>query len=248
MSDLHVVIMAAGRGTRMNDPELPKVMVELAGRPMIARVLDRAVELNASSIIPIVGYRGDIVREFVGREYAGNRVELAEQREQLGTAHAVIQAMPHLSGKGGDVLVLSGDVPMISTSTLRSLVDHHHSRGAAMTMLSVEVDQPHGYGRVVRGEDGAVLSVVEQKDANPLQEEIREINAGIYVFTLDLLEEMLPRVGNDNANGEYYLPDVLGLAIGAGRRCEAFLSENASEISGINNREQLAAAEEVISA
>ncbi len=248
MSDLHVVIMAAGKGTRMNDPQLPKVMVELAGRPMIARVLDRAIELNAATIIPVIGYRGEVVRDYLARKYADSRIELAEQTEQLGTAHAVMQAMPYLEGESGDVLVLSGDVPMITIETLRNLVEHHRAHKAAMTMLTVEVDDPHGYGRVVRGHDGTVTMVVEQKDADTDQEKIREINAGIYLFRKELLEEMLPRVGNENANGEFYLPDVLGLAINAGRRCEAYLSQDASEIRGINDREQLAAAEESISA
>ena len=246
MSDLHVIIMAAGRGTRMNDPELPKVMVELGGRPMIARVLDRAIELDAATIVPIIGYRGDIVRDFIDESFSTARIVVAEQKEQLGTAHAVIQAMPHLEGKSGDALVLSGDVPMITTATLRALVEHHRSRGAEATMLTVELDDPHGYGRVVRKENGQLDSVVEHKDADEEEQKIREINSGIYLFSLELLREMLPKVDNDNANGEYYLPDVLSLAVAAERDCEAYLSSDSVEISGINNREQLAEAEEAL--
>ncbi len=244
MSDLFVVIMAAGKGTRMNHPELPKVMVELAGRPMIGRVIDRALELEPVTTILVVGHRGDLVREFVASEFDSHPIEIVEQTSQLGTAHAVAQAVPLLEGKVGDVLVLSGDVPMITPDTLRFLVEHHRSRGSAATMLTVEVDDPTGYGRVVRGDEGELRGVVEHKDASAEEREIREINAGIYVFDVEHLVRLLPKVGNDNVSGEYYLPDVLWLALNEGLRCEAYRGEDPVEVRGVNDPGQLAGLEE----
>lgn len=244
MSDLFVVIMAAGKGTRMNHPDLPKVMVELGGRPMVARVLDRALELEPVSTILIVGHRGELVREFVGLEYPSEAIEIVEQTEQLGTGHAVMQAAPLIEGRPGEVLVLSGDVPMISRETLHNLVEHHRSRGSVATMLTVELEDPTGYGRVLRDGEGGLRGVVEQKDASVDEREIREINAGIYVFDAEDLVRLLPRIGNDNASGEYYLPDVLWLALQEGLRCEAFLGENPVEVRGVNDPDQLAGLEE----
>lgn len=243
MSNLTVAIMAAGKGTRMNDPELPKVMVELRGEPMISHVVRSALALDVEKVVAIVGYRGELVSSHLIEEFQGESLEIVEQREQLGTAHAVAQAIPLLRGVGGDLLVLSGDVPMISSSTLQQLVSAHRAGKAGITMLTVELDNPHGYGRVVRGADGTVLEVVEQKDASREQESIREINSGIYLFDLPLLERLLPRVGNNNASGEYYLPDVISLAIAEGMRCNAYLTDKIQEIQGINTREQLMAAE-----
>lgn len=238
--------MAAGRGTRMNHPDLPKVMVGLAGRPMVARVLDAALALDPVETILIVGHRGELVSDYVRDEYSTASISIVEQRTQLGTAHAIMQTIPVLDGRLGDLLVLSGDVPMLSSRTLRDLVSHHAACGSSATMLTVELDDPTGYGRVLRGPDGALAGVVEQKDADEEQRRIREINAGVYVFDIATLLRLLPQVSNDNAAGEYYLPDVFTIALRDGERCDAYRGDDPVEVRGVNTPEQLAELEEEI--
>lgn len=246
MSDLHVVIMAAGRGTRMNDPELPKVMVPIFGRPMLGHVIDRSLELEPASVVVVIGYRGEVVANWIENEYSDSRVTTAIQAEQLGTAHAVEQAMPSLPTDGSDdnVLVLSGDVPGITTETLRNLVAHHESTAAVVTVLTVELDDPSGYGRVIRNEKGRLVRIVEQKDADQRERSVREINAGLYLFDRRTLADLLPRVESDNAQGEYYLPDVIEMALAEGGRVEAYQSAESREVRGVNTPEQLLEIEE----
>ena len=245
-SHLAVVIMAAGKGTRMNDPERAKVMFPLGGRPMIAHVIDRARDCGARYVIVVIGYKGETVQEYLLESFPSAPLEFAEQKEQLGTAHAVMQTESFLKDFSGNVLILSGDVPLLSTATLRRLVQIHEEADAAGTVLTVKAPDPTGYGRVLRDESGAVSGVVEHKDATEEERRVDEINAGVYVFNAKALFDALPRVGNENAQGEYYLPDVLSILLQDGLTVAAHCSEDFNEIQGINTVEQLAQAEDAL--
>jgi bifunctional UDP-N-acetylglucosamine pyrophosphorylase/glucosamine-1-phosphate N-acetyltransferase len=230
---LSVVILAAGRGTRMRSAH-PKVLQPLAGRPMLAHVLDTARALAPSGIHVVVGHGAEAVM----RECAGDDITWVAQRRQLGTGHAVLQALPGIPD-GDTVLVLYGDVPLVSAATAEALA--RAGRDAA-ALLSVHLPDPSGYGRVRRAADGSLLGIVEEKDADPRDKGIKEVNTGLLAAPVSMLRKYLGRIGNDNHQGEYYLPDIIGLAV-ADRAPVAVLSGEADELAGINDRRQLALAE-----
>ena len=242
-SDLAVVIMAAGKGTRMNDPERAKVMFTLGERPMIAHVIDRAHECGAASLIVVIGFKGETVRDYLLEAYPNAPLEFTEQKQQLGTGHAVMQAESLLSDFDGNVLVLSGDVPMLSTATLQTLIQVHQQAKAVGTVLTVKAPDPTGYGRVLRDANGAVSGIVEHKDATEEERQVDEINAGVYVFNSKALFQALPRIGNENVQGEYYLPDVLSVFLQDKLTVAAHCSDSFNEIQGINTVDQLAQVE-----
>ena len=237
--DFAVVIMAAGKGTRMNNAAVAKVMFPAAGVPMIRHVVERALECSPERVIVIVGHNRESVVEYLSGEF-GDRVEFAEQIEQLGTGHAVMQAAPRLADFDGDVLVLSGDVPLLSYRTIGRLWDTHAAHHAVATVLTVIADDPTGYGRVIRNEDGSVSRIVEQKDASPEEREVREVNSGIYLFKSHELIEALGRLKNDNVQREYYLTDVFGWFREHDLPIAAYASPDFAEVQGINTVEQLA--------
>ena len=232
---LAVVIMAAGKGTRMKRDDIPKVCNLVLGKPLIQYVVDQAKSLAPSKIICIVGHQQEIVRETLKNE----PVLFAEQLEQLGTGHAVQQTAELLKDFEGDIIVLSGDVPQLRGNTLAALLDKHHSGNFAATVLTALADDPTGYGRVLRSENDLFDCVVEHKDATEVQLSINEINSGIYVFDCQKLFADLTKVGNSNAQGEYYLPDVLPLLQNAGAKVGVEICETFSEIQGINTVEEL---------
>jgi bifunctional UDP-N-acetylglucosamine pyrophosphorylase/glucosamine-1-phosphate N-acetyltransferase len=236
---LVVVIMAAGKGTRMKNPEMAKVMFPVGGLPMIHHVVERAIASGASRVICIIGHNRESVRAYLVGAFDA-RVEFAEQLEQLGTGHAVMQAIPLLDGFDGDVMVLSGDVPMLSEETSRALAGRHRSGGASATVLSVTPPDPFGLGRIVRGEDGSVERIVEEKDASQEERGIREVNSGIYIFNAADLVEALGGLDNDNAQKEYYLTDVIGRLKRSGRKVDVFVSPDHWEVQGVNTVDQLA--------
>jgi bifunctional UDP-N-acetylglucosamine pyrophosphorylase / glucosamine-1-phosphate N-acetyltransferase len=239
MSTTHVLILAAGKGTRMKSSR-PKVLHLVAGAPMIDYVLATAAAIGAETRTVVVGHEAERVRAALAA-HAGLRFVL--QEPQLGTAHAVIQAEPLFSGVKGTLVLLSGDVPLLTQATLRALLDRHERAGAAATVLTAIVENPFGYGRVAR--DGAeVLRIVEHRDASESEREIREINAGIYAFDLDLLFPALHQVASDNAQREYYLPDLIAIFRRAGRRVAALAVDRPDEILGINTRAELASMSE----
>lgn len=241
-SNLAVVIMAAGKGTRMERDDIPKVCNLVLGKPLIQYVVDQAKALSATKIVCIVGHQQDVVRETLKNE----PVLFAEQLEQLGTGHAVLQTANILKDFSGDVIVLSGDVPMLKGSTLSTLLNKHHSGKFAATVLTALADEPKGYGRVLRTPDDLFDCVVEHKDATPEQLMINEINSGIYVFDSKLLYNKLPQVSNSNASGEYYLPDVLPLFKSEGAKVGVEICETFSEIQGINTVDELKTVEDKI--
>jgi UDP-N-acetylglucosamine diphosphorylase/glucosamine-1-phosphate N-acetyltransferase len=230
---LAVVIMAAGKGTRMNNPSMAKVMFPVGDLPMIHHVVQLALDCDAERIIAIIGYNRESVREYLDRAFPG-RMEYAEQVEQLGTGHAVMQAAPLLEGFDGDVLVLSGDVPLLGRRSVDALAELHRRREATATVLTVIAPDPTGYGRVIRNADRSVARIVEQRDASEEERAVAEINSGIYLFRAPDLIEALSHLRSDNAQGEYYLTDVFGWFASEGRAIAAYTSEDFTEIQGIN--------------
>jgi len=241
VSDFVTLIMAAGKGTRMKS-DLPKVLHKINGRPMVHYVIDLAKKLHSEKIILIIGHK----KELVEQACADMGVEFVVQSPQLGTGHAVQQAEPLLKDFPGDVLVLSGDVPLLTDQTLRMLLESHQKSGAVATLLTSELDDPTGYGRIIRDETGFVKKIVEHKDAGPEELKVNEINVGIYVFRSPDLFAALKQIDNNNAQGEYYLPDVIPLFIRDGKKVNAVKTPNFDETRGINTVEQLKNAETII--
>lgn len=228
--DLDVVILAAGQGTRMRSA-LPKVMHRLAGKPLVAHVIDTAHDLSARAVHTVIGHGAEQVRAGL----ADRQVHWMLQQQQLGTGHAVAQALPAVPDDA-TLLVLYGDVPLVSAETLTRLVG---AADGALAILTVELDDPAGYGRIVR-ENGRVIAIVEHKDATPAQHAIREVNTGILAAPARLMKQWLPRLSADNAQGEYYLTDVVGMAVSDGVAVTAQQAAAAWEVQGVNNRLQLA--------
>lgn len=235
---LATLILAAGKGTRMKS-DLPKVLHKVLGESMVSRVVRTAEAAGSSEIVVVIGHK----KELVERELQGRNVRFAVQSEQLGTGHAVMMAEPLLRGFGGNVMILAGDVPLLKAETLRKLIDKHLLEKADATVLSAVFEDPHGYGRIVRTKDGHYSHSVEEKDADEEIRKIREINSGIYVFKADLLFHYLKYIGTDNAQGEYYLTDVLPLMRRDNKRIALQVADDPDEIQGVNTVLQLEAAE-----
>ncbi len=234
--------MAAGLGTRMKS-NLAKVLHKLDGRPLINHVCETALTLNPDKIYVIVGHQAGDVRTAVLNENDENLVGFALQKQQLGTGDAVNSAREFLEDNDSTVLVLSGDVPMIRSETLQALVqkhNEHRGRGAACTVLTVRLKDPSGYGRVVRDDNGSFEKIVEQKDASDDEKLIDEINSGIYCFDTKKLFAALSQIGNNNAQGEYYLTDVPSILRSQGDDVAIFLCDDPREVEGVNDRRQLA--------
>ena len=235
MPDRHVVILAAGKGTRMKS-DLPKVLHRVAGIPLIDHVLRLAEAVGAASVTVVVGHQADLVRDALAKRPG---LRFAVQEPQLGTGHALLQAEPVLGRERGTVILLSGDVPLLREATVQRLAGRHEASGAAATVLTAEVEAPDGYGRIVR-DGGRIAEIVEHRDATPAQRAIREINSGIYAFDLPGLFEALWDVGSANAQREYYLPDLVKIYRARGRVVETSTVADAREILGVNSRKELA--------
>jgi bifunctional UDP-N-acetylglucosamine pyrophosphorylase/glucosamine-1-phosphate N-acetyltransferase len=240
-SKLAVIIIGAGKGTRMRSG-LAKVLHPLAGQPLIAHVLDLATQLAPVHLIAVVGHQADAVRRVC--EPRGAVCVL--QEPQLGTGHAVAQAEPMLDGFEGDVLVLYGDVPLLRLDTVRTLLDEHQRRAAAVTVLTAVLDDPSGYGRIVRNGQGEVEAIVEHRDADPVQLSIQEINTGIYCLNASFLFSALSQIGRQNAQGEQYLTDAVSVAVSQKRPVAHVTVADAQEIIGVNTRLELAHLEAVL--
>jgi len=232
---LHFVILAAGKGTRMKS-ELPKVLHPVGGEPMILRILRTARDFQPATTTVVVGHMAELVRKALA-PFAG--VGTAVQEPQLGTGHALLQARPALAGKTGTVVLLYGDVPMLSSDSIARLLAHHHETGAAATVLTAHLPDPAGLGRIVRA-GGRFVRIVEERDATPAEKAITEFNSGIYAFGLDGLFDALGGLRTANAQGEYYLTDLLGILFAEGKRVETFTIADADELRGVNSRAELA--------
>ncbi len=237
------VIMAAGQGKRMQDPTLPKVLYPIGGEPMLGHVVRLCEQVKAFPIICIIGYGRDAVSAYLSEKFPDARIAI--QEEQLGTGHAVQQAEQQLAGFDGDVLILSGDVPLLTAGTASRLIQEHRSKNVVASVLSVLLPDPTGYGRIIRTNTGNLEKIVEQKDATPEEQSINEINSGIYVFDANVLFDVLKRIDRKNAQGEYYLTDTFKLIIEQfGPDAVAVVSTNDPiEVSGVNTKEQLTALE-----
>ena len=240
MSELISVILAAGKGTRMKSA-LPKVLHKVGGKPMVQHVLDAAKEAGTTRNVIVIGFGGEKVKETIGEQ-----AEIVVQAEQLGTGHAVRQAEGVLSGVEGTVLVLCGDTPLLTGSLLKKLCKEHEVSGAKATVLTAIMPDATGYGRIIRDKAGNVAKIVEHKDATEEERKVQEVNSGIYCFDKKALFDALTKVDCDNAQGEYYLPDVLEILKDQGEKIGATAADDYEETLGINSRVQLAGAEKIL--
>ena len=240
-SDLHVVILAAGQGTRMKSA-LPKVLHRLSGQTLIERVLRTASALSPATTTVVVGHKADVVRGYLS---SWPDVRIVVQEPQRGTAHALQQTESVLSGRTGTVAMLSGDVPLLSTATLRRLTEIHRGAKAAATVVTATVERPYGYGRIVRT-NGRIARIVEERDASPVQRQIREINGGIYAFDLPPLFDALRGIASQNVQGEHYLTDLIAIYRRRKLPVETLMVANPDEIRGINSRTELAEVSRIV--
>lgn len=234
------VILAAGKGTRMKS-DLPKVLHQIFGKPLLGYVIDA---VNNTGLVEenyiIVGHQSELVEEFVSKNYANSKCIL--QSPQLGTGDAVSKACNDLKGFNGNVIILCGDAPLITSETLKSFLNTHIEHNSALTVMSAVFDNPANYGRIVRSQDGGLKAIVEEKDANPEQKAIKEINAGIYCLDWQKIAPAFSNLKCNNAQGEYYLTDIVSWAVEKGLKTQAFVLEHNEEIFGINSKAHLAEA------
>ena len=234
------IILAAGKGTRMKSEKF-KVLHEVCGTPMIQHVISNLNKSGITDIYAVLGHGSETVGT-----YLGEGIRQTVQEEQLGTAHAVMQWKEELADLDGHTMVVCGDTPLITETTMQEFMKYHLDTGAKATILSSRTRAPFGYGRIVRKENGSVKRIVEEKDATDLEREIKEVSSGTFIFDNRALFGALENVGNDNAQDEYYLPDVVSILRGRGARVEAYISPDFEETLGINDRVALANAEEIL--
>mgnify|MGYP001007366190 CR=1 FL=1 len=234
------VILAAGKGVRMRS-HIPKVIHRVAGVPMIKHVVNAVSQAGIDKITLVVGQQSELIKDI----FAGQEINYAVQAEQLGTGHALLQASSQVE-HDDMVLVVAGDTPLLQAKTLQQLIAHHRNTQAVATVLSTIIDEPYGYGRIVREESGQLARIVEEKDASPEEKRIFEINSGMYCLQVKEAFATLQKLGASNAQGEYYLTDILEIIKNNGQKVEVFLTEARDDIYGINNREQLARAEKIM--
>ena len=240
MAKRYAVILAAGKGTRMKS-KLYKVLHPVMDRPMVQHVIDQVKTVHLDKLVTIVGFGADQVEEHIGSDS-----EFVVQKKQLGTGHAVLQAEELLTGKEGTTIIVCGDTPLITGDTYQALFDEHEKTKAKATVLTAKAPDPGGYGRVIRNEQNEVEKIVEHKDASARERSINEINTGTYCFDNQALFRALQHVSNDNKQGEYYLPDVIGILREQSEKVSAFLTEDFNETIGINDRAALADAERIL--
>jgi bifunctional UDP-N-acetylglucosamine pyrophosphorylase / glucosamine-1-phosphate N-acetyltransferase len=241
MNEVGVIILAAGLGKRMKS-SLPKVMHSLSGKPLLFHVLTTAQRLKPGKVAIIIGHGAEVVKQ----AYRHGDVTWVVQEQPLGTGHAVLCAKNCFGKFSGDVLILSGDVPLISARTLNAMIHLHRQRSASLTLLTALLKEPGGYGRVLRHADGEIAGIVEERDATDAQQQLEEVNAGVYVASAPFLFSALEKVKNHNDQGEYYLPDAVAIALQQGERVATMKVDDAREVMGINTREELAQMEKTL--
>ena len=234
-NELRVVILAAGKGTRMNS-DLPKVLHQLHGKSLIDYVLNESEALNPTEIILVVGFKKNKVISHTNNR---NNLKYATQTEQLGTGHAVLQTEELLKNKKGHILILYGDVPNIKASTLKPIIHDHITNNRGLTLITAEINDPTGYGRIIRDKNGSLLKIVEEKDCNDKEKKIKEWNPGIYIFKIPEIFKLLNNIKTNNASKEYYLTDAIALAQQANIQIEAIKILNSDEVIGVNTADQL---------
>jgi bifunctional UDP-N-acetylglucosamine pyrophosphorylase/glucosamine-1-phosphate N-acetyltransferase len=247
MKNLATVILAAGKGKRMRNPDKSKVMFPLKGKPMIQRVVELALKIHSEKIILIVGHQKQTVMDFIKETFSDNmdKISFASQDEQLGTGHAVMQTKSVLENFEGDTLILSGDVPLLRYETVEKFLNFHNANSFSASLLSANFENPFGYGRIVRSENGDFIDIVEEKDATEEIKKLNEINSGIYIVDNKSLFEALKTLKTDNAQGEYYLTDIFNYFKDKNMKIGAVPTENNIEITGVNTVEQLEEMEKI---
>jgi UDP-N-acetylglucosamine diphosphorylase/glucosamine-1-phosphate N-acetyltransferase len=236
-NQLHIGILAAGKGSRM-ESNLPKVLHQLSGKSLIDYVLDTASQLTPKSITLVVGFEKELVKDHT----RARKIDYVSQDQQLGTGHAVLQMADKLENQSGHLLILSGDVPNTKSTSLMPIIDEHMNKNHTATVITAIVNDSTGYGRIIRGNTGQLLKIVEEKDCTPDEKKIKEINSGIFIFKISHLFEELRKIKSNNAQNEYYLTDVIEL-IGKKMPVQAKIVEDSSEVVGINNINQLSSLE-----
>ncbi|MDO4178037.1 MAG: bifunctional UDP-N-acetylglucosamine diphosphorylase/glucosamine-1-phosphate N-acetyltransferase GlmU [Phascolarctobacterium sp.] len=240
MSSLVAIILAAGKGTRMRS-KLPKVLHKVGGKAMLQHVIDASTAAGANEKVVIIGHGAELVEEMVA-----GQAKTALQAEQLGTGHAVLQTKEALKNFVGTAMILCGDTPLLDGEELKKFYEAHKASGAAATVMTAIMDNPTGYGRIIRDAVGDVFGIVEQKDATEEQKAIKEINTGIYCIECPLMFDVLETLTPNNAQGEYYLTDILDKLYTAGQKVSGVVTEDSDMVMGINSRKQLAVAESVM--
>jgi UDP-N-acetylglucosamine diphosphorylase/glucosamine-1-phosphate N-acetyltransferase len=241
-SQVSVIILAAGKGTRMKS-DLAKVLHSLYGKPMLAYSVDVARAIGAEKIAVVIGHQADVVRE----AFKDQGLIFVEQREQLGTGHAVLQTRDTFRTYQGTIIILCGDVPLLSASKIMDLLEYHISEKSVVTVLTTILDNPYGYGRIIKaGSKGEVLKIVEEKDALPDEKKINEINTGIYCVDCSFLFGAVEEIGDENVQREYYLTDIVDIACKKGFRVRSFITADSVEVMGINTPEDLEKASEYL--
>ncbi|MBN8583841.1 MAG: NTP transferase domain-containing protein [Ignavibacteria bacterium] len=234
---LAVAILAAGLGKRMKSPDKPKVMFEINSRPMIDYVVELAFKVNADLVVPIVGHHREQVINYLDNKFTGKDIKYAVQSEQLGTGHAVIQTAELLKDFEGEILILSGDVPLLKFETVEKLINEHFSQGNEATLLTTVFDNSYGYGRIVRDSDGNFTGIVEEKDATDEQKQIKEINPAIYIVNSKVLFDALSKISPENNQKEYYLTDIFRFI--PKEKIGTVVTNDELEVTGVNSIEQL---------
>jgi UDP-N-acetylglucosamine diphosphorylase/glucosamine-1-phosphate N-acetyltransferase len=239
---LSTIILAAGKGTRMQSDQA-KVLHLLCGEPLLAYSLKLAEAIHSEKIVVIVGHQAELVHQaFPSPEFI-----FVEQRPLLGTGHAVLQARDQFSDYAGMILILCGDVPCLKIATVKSLIERHCRQQAVVTVMTAVLDNPGSYGRVITGQDGDVLRIVEARDATDQEKKVREINTGIYCADSRFLFEAVAQINNDNSQKEYYLTDIIEIACKAGCRVRSFIAADPFEVMGVNTLEDLEKARDYLS-
>ncbi len=237
--DLNILILAAGKGTRMRS-QMAKVLHPIGGIPLAAHPIHLAQSLSPQRIVLIIGHQADAVQAQLDARFGKTTLRYALQAEQRGTAHAVQCAKEHIIDGPHEILLLCGDVPLLGEDTLREMIRRKEQTNAAIGMITFEAEDPTGYGRIVRDEQGNVQKIQEHKDCNTTERLIKECNAAIYLVARDFLLDALDRIDDQNAQGEFYLTDIVKLAVQQGRHVEALIVKDAVEVMGVNDRAQLA--------
>ncbi len=232
-NNLSVIILAAGKGTRMCS-DIPKVLNQINNKSMIEHVLEQTYNLKPEKLLVVIGYEYQQIKKYL----KGHPLHYVLQKEQLGTAHAIMQCQKDLKNFKGSTLILSGDVPLIKSETLQKLYNTHTTEKAQATILSAKIENPYGYGRIVR-ENNSFISIVEEKDATEIQKNIKEINGGIYIFDNKILFENINNINNNNSQSEYYLPDIMSILVKKNYKVLVHQIQNEHEIKGANTKEQL---------